>query len=108
MPFAALKIGDQSVVLRLDLPPSAAAESDAQCQSLNHAEEAKLTFQAHQPGSKGGEHAARSISTQGRHFALIAAIIHYAHLSVPLVHTGFTLLLVGFLVLAAGVVLRGL
>ena len=34
--------------------------------------------------------------------ALIAAIIHYAHLS------GFTLLLVGFLVLAAGNVLRGL
>jgi hypothetical protein len=40
--------------------------------------------------------------------ALIAAIIHYAHLSVPVVHSGFTLLLVGFLVLAAGNVLRGL
>jgi hypothetical protein len=40
--------------------------------------------------------------------ALIAAIIHYAHLSVPHVHTGFTLLLIGFLFLAAGNVLRGL
>jgi hypothetical protein len=40
--------------------------------------------------------------------ALIAAIIHYAHLSVPVVHSGFTLLLIGFLVLAAGNVLRGL
>jgi hypothetical protein len=40
--------------------------------------------------------------------ALIAAIIHYAHLTVPVVHSGFTLLLVGFLVLAAGNVLRGL
>ena len=40
--------------------------------------------------------------------ALIAAIIHYAHLTVPHVHSGFTLLLVGFLVLAAGNLLRGL
>ena len=40
--------------------------------------------------------------------ALIAAIIHYAHLAVRLFHSGFTLLLVGFLVLAAGNVLRGL
>ena len=40
--------------------------------------------------------------------ALIAAIIHYAHLNVPVVHSGFTLLLIGFLVLAAGNVLRGL
>ena len=40
--------------------------------------------------------------------ALIAAIIHYAHLSVPVVHSGFTLLFVGFLVLAAGNLLRGL
>ena len=38
--------------------------------------------------------------------ALIAAIIHYAHLNVPYVHSEFTLL-VGFLVLAAGNVLRG-
>ena len=40
--------------------------------------------------------------------ALIASIIHYAHLSVPYVTTGFTLLLVGFLVLAAGNVFRDL
>ena len=40
--------------------------------------------------------------------ALIASIIHYAHLSVPYVTTGFTILLVGFLVLAAGNVFRGL
>ena len=40
--------------------------------------------------------------------ALIAAMIHYAHLNVPVVHSGFTLLLIGFLVLAAGNVLRGL
>jgi hypothetical protein len=40
--------------------------------------------------------------------ALLAAIIHYAHISVPYVTTGFTVLLVGFLVLAAGNVLRGL
>jgi hypothetical protein len=39
--------------------------------------------------------------------AVIAAVIHYAHLDIPLVHSGFTLLLVGFLVLAAGNVLRG-
>ena len=40
--------------------------------------------------------------------ALIASIIHYAHISVPYITTGFTLLLVGFFVLAAGNVLRGL
>ena len=40
--------------------------------------------------------------------ALIASIIHDAHISVPHITTGFTLLLVGFLVLAAGNVLRGL
>jgi len=40
--------------------------------------------------------------------ALIASIIHYAHLTVPHVHSGFTLLFVGFLVLAAGNLLRGL
>jgi len=40
--------------------------------------------------------------------ALIASIIHYAHLSVPYVTTGFTTLLVGFFVLAAGNVFRGL
>ena len=39
--------------------------------------------------------------------ALIASIIHYAHISVPYMHTGFSLLLLGFLVLAAGNVFRG-
>jgi hypothetical protein len=41
--------------------------------------------------------------------ALIAAVLHYAHIPVPYVapHTGFTLLLVGYLVLVAGNVLRG-
>jgi hypothetical protein len=38
--------------------------------------------------------------------AVIAAIIHYGHLDIPYVHSGFTLLLVGYLVLAAGNVLR--
>jgi hypothetical protein len=40
--------------------------------------------------------------------ALIASIIHYAHLSVPYVTTGFTILFFGFLILAAGNVFRGL
>jgi len=40
--------------------------------------------------------------------AVVAAVIHYAHLNVPYVaHSEFTLLLVGYLVLAAGNVLRG-
>ena len=38
--------------------------------------------------------------------ALIAAVIHYAHLDIPYVHSGFTLLLVAYLVLAAGNTLR--
>ena len=39
--------------------------------------------------------------------AVIAAIIHYAHLTVPYVaHSGFTLLLISYLVLAAGNLLR--
>jgi hypothetical protein len=39
--------------------------------------------------------------------AVIAAIIHYAHLMVPYVaHSGFTLLLIGYLVLAVGNLLR--
>jgi len=39
--------------------------------------------------------------------ALIAAVIHYAHIDVPYMHSGFTLLFVGYLLLAAGNVLRG-
>lgn len=34
--------------------------------------------------------------------ALIAAVAHYAHIALPFSRTGFTLLLVGYLVLAAG------
>jgi hypothetical protein len=76
--------------------------------------EVKLNFQAHQPGLKGGnmplDLSAPKVITFGVAvvIALISAIIHYAHLSVPVVHSGFTLLFVGFLVLAAGNLLRGL
>ena len=38
--------------------------------------------------------------------AAIAAIAHYAHIDLPVSRTGFTLLLVGYLVLAAGNVFR--
>ena len=38
--------------------------------------------------------------------ALIAAVAHYAHIALPFSRTGFTLLLVGYLVLAAGNVFR--
>ena len=38
--------------------------------------------------------------------ALIAAVAHYAHIGLPICRSGFTLLLVGYLVLAAGNVLR--
>ena len=69
---------------------------------------------AHQPGSKGEimqlDLSAPKVITFSIAvaIALIASIIHYAHISVPYITTGFTLLLVGFLVLAAGNVLRGL
>jgi hypothetical protein len=39
--------------------------------------------------------------------AVIAVIIHYAHVDIPHVHSGFVILLVGFLVLVAGNVLDG-
>jgi hypothetical protein len=39
--------------------------------------------------------------------AVIAAIIHYAHIQIPFSHTGFGILLVAYLILAAGNVLRG-
>ena len=39
--------------------------------------------------------------------ALVAAVLHYGHVSVPyLAHSGFSLLLVGYLILAAGNLLR--
>ena len=38
--------------------------------------------------------------------ALVAVIIHYAHIEVPFSRTGFTILLVAYAVLAAGNVFR--
>jgi hypothetical protein len=40
---------------------------------------------------------------------LVAAIIiHYAHLTIPHVHSGFAILLIGYLVLLAGNLFRGM
>jgi hypothetical protein len=39
--------------------------------------------------------------------AAIAVVIHYAHIDLPHVHSGFVILLVGYLVLFAGNVLSG-
>ena len=38
--------------------------------------------------------------------ALVAVVIHYAHIKVPFTHTGFSILLVAYAVLAAGNVFR--
>jgi len=38
--------------------------------------------------------------------ALLAALVHYAHIEVPYTRTGFSILLVGYLVLAAGNLFR--
>jgi hypothetical protein len=35
--------------------------------------------------------------------AVIAAVIHYAHLTIPHVQSGFLILLIGYLVLVAGI-----
>jgi hypothetical protein len=35
--------------------------------------------------------------------AVIAAVIHYAHLTIPHVQSGFSILLIGYLVLVAGI-----
>ena len=40
--------------------------------------------------------------------AIVAVIIHYTHFSIPHVHTGFVVLLIAYLILAAGNVLRGI
>ena len=40
--------------------------------------------------------------------ALVAVVIHYAHVEVPFTRTGFTILLVGYLVLAVGNVFRNI
>ena len=39
--------------------------------------------------------------------ALIAAIIHYAHVAIPFAHSGFTILFIGYVVLLAGNLLEG-
>ena len=39
--------------------------------------------------------------------AVIAVIIHYANIDIPHVHSGFVVLLIGYLVLVAGNVLDG-
>lgn len=39
--------------------------------------------------------------------AAVAVIIHYAHISIPHVHSGFIVLLIAYLILTAGTVLRG-
>jgi hypothetical protein len=39
--------------------------------------------------------------------AIIAVIIHYAHPNIPNVHSGFVILLIGYLVLVAGNALDG-
>ena len=36
----------------------------------------------------------------------VAVVIHYAHIKVPITHTGFSILLVAYAVLAAGNVFR--
>jgi hypothetical protein len=39
--------------------------------------------------------------------AIIAVTIHYGHVDIPHVHSGFVILLIGYLVLLAGNVLEG-
>jgi hypothetical protein len=39
--------------------------------------------------------------------AAVAVVIHYAHLSIPYVHSGFVVLLIAYAILAAGNLLRG-
>jgi hypothetical protein len=39
--------------------------------------------------------------------AAIAVIVHYAHVAIPHVHSGFVILLIAYLILAAGNLLRG-
>jgi hypothetical protein len=40
--------------------------------------------------------------------AIFAALVHWVHLAVPPLSTGFTVLLLGYLVLLAGNVVRGI
>ena len=39
--------------------------------------------------------------------AAVAVVIHYANISIPHVHSGFIVLLIAYLILAAGNLLRG-
>jgi len=39
--------------------------------------------------------------------AAVAVVIHYANISIPHVHSGFVVLLVAYVILAAGNLLRG-
>jgi hypothetical protein len=39
--------------------------------------------------------------------AVVAVIIHYAHIAISHVHSGFVVLLIAYLILAAGNLLRG-
>jgi hypothetical protein len=40
--------------------------------------------------------------------AVIAAVIHYANIPNPITHSGFVILLLGYLVLLSGNVIRGI
>ncbi|HSB57973.1 MAG TPA: hypothetical protein VLD66_00060 [Methyloceanibacter sp.] len=40
--------------------------------------------------------------------AAVAVVIHYAGIAIPHVHSGFVVLLVAYLILAAGTLLRGI
>jgi hypothetical protein len=40
--------------------------------------------------------------------AIIAVVIHYAHIPNPITHSGFVILLLGYLVLLAGNLFRGI
>ncbi len=39
--------------------------------------------------------------------AAVAVVIHYANISIPHVHSGFVILLIAYVILAAGNLLRG-
>ncbi|MFZ2018911.1 MAG: hypothetical protein WAU90_09585 [Methyloceanibacter sp.] len=39
--------------------------------------------------------------------AAVAVVVHYANISIPHVHSGFIVLLIAYLILAAGNLLRG-
>lgn len=39
---------------------------------------------------------------------IAVAVIHYANIAIPHVHSGFVVLLIAYLILAAGTLLRGI